>query len=349
MSARRPLRVMLLNSAAPDRSGGAEVWMRRALGMLAAMGHQATGLAPAGSPALPGGDGSPAEGGPRGHAWDGGLGSLARTLREFRPDVAVAVQHRDLRRLWWAARGTPVRRVMARHLASEKPSWKRRFHYAQLCDAVWTTSEYMRGRLERLDRVAPHRIFVMRPSLPPLPARPEPGGPPTLLCVGRLAPEKGQDVLLLARQRMRMPARLCIIGRGREEAALRSLARSLGLEDAVEWTAHLDDLAPAFAAAHLAVQPSRLEAFGLAALEALARGVPVVGSRVGGLPEVVGEAGELVEPDDPAALAAALDRGLQDGALRAGWSESGVLRARSLFSPAEEARSLERALEGSLP
>jgi glycosyltransferase involved in cell wall biosynthesis len=333
------MKVLMLNSAPADRWGGAEMWMRRALELLPHMGHQALGLAPQGSPAIPAGTG---------RAWAGEVGGLRRALEELRPDVAVAVQHRDLRRLWWVARGGAVRLVMARHLDSARPGWRRRFYYAHLCHAVWAPSEFLRAQLAGMDRVPPGRIHVLRPSVPELPARPDPAGEPTLLCVGRLAAEKGHDVLLRARARMRAAARVVLVGGGREEPRLRALSGELGIGEHLEWIPYLEDLGPAFARAHLAVQPSRRESFGLAALEALARGVPVVGSRVGGLPEVVGEAGLLVPPDDPQALAEALDRGLADPALRARWAQAGVTRARTVFSPVEERRALQAALEGSV-
>ena len=354
------MRVMLLDSAAPSRWGGAEIWMRRAAGLLAELGHPVLALAPAGSPALPGPGSAAAApsreaapegraaGGAVGQAWSGNTRGLRRAVHEFRPEVAVALQHRDLRRLWWVTRGLPVRRAMARHLASERPSWRRRLYYARLCHAVWTPSEYMRARLVGLDRVAPPKVHVVRPSVPALPVRPDPPGPPTVACVGRLAREKGQDVLLRALASARVPARLVLVGRGREAGRLRSLAQSVGLAARVEWIDHLDDLGPLFSRVHLAAQPSRLESFGLAALEALARGVPVVASSAGGLPEVVGEGGALVPPGDPAALAAALDLGLGSPEVRAAWSRAAVTRAREHYAPPAERAALQAALEGTL-
>ena len=77
--------------------------------------------------------------------------------------------------------------------------------------------------------------------------------------------------------------------------------------------------------------PSRNEAFGLAALEGMAAGLPVVASETGGLPELVGEAGVLVPPDNPLALANALIGVLTDDVLRQRMADAAVRRAE-LFS-----------------
>jgi len=138
-------------------------------------------------------------------------------------------------------------------------------------------------------------------------AKTQPGGP--ALVAGRLSPEKGVDVAI--RSLGLLPGgRLEIAGTGPEEERLRRLAdrvapgrvRFHGLLPKTEMHRRMLD-------ASVVVMPSRwYENQPMVALEALARGVPVVGSRLGGLPELVrpGETGELVPPDDPDALAAAL-------------------------------------------
>ena len=79
------------------------------------------------------------------------------------------------------------------------------------------------------------------------------------------------------------------------------------------------------------VVPSRWEGFGRVAVEAMLAGVPVIASDVGGLPEVVGDAGILTPVDDPVALAAATERLIESPALRADLGERGRERARRRF------------------
>jgi glycosyltransferase involved in cell wall biosynthesis len=170
--------------------------------------------------------------------------------------------------------------------------------------------------------IAAGRISVVRNGLDlDQPA----GGPPRrrgfrLITVARLRPEKGHEVLLaaLARVRREVPeVRLQIVGDGPRETTLREMVRREALGDCVEFLGHRDDVASLLRQADCFVLPSRIEAAPNAVLEAMAAGLPVVATRVGGIPEVVtdGVTGLLVAPDNPDALAAALLRLLNDAAL----------------------------------
>ena len=138
-----------------------------------------------------------------------------------------------------------------------------------------------------------------------------PTSPPTIAVIARLVPVKGVDVALAALAHVRAPARLVVAGDGPERATLEraaaSNARFLGTVDAARRDALLRE-------ASVVVVPSRelanrrSEGTPTVALEALAAGVPVVASAVGGL-RALGRAA-LVPPDDPRALAAAIDRAL---------------------------------------
>ncbi|MFI5329960.1 MAG: glycosyltransferase [Desulfobaccales bacterium] len=114
----------------------------------------------------------------------------------------------------------------------------------------------------------------------------------------------------------RYPVEALIIGGGRREVEMRRLAAELGLAGRVHFLGQRDDIPDLLAALDIFVLPSHSEGVSLALLEAMAVGLPVIASAVGGLPEVVtdGENGLLIPPQDPEALAMALERLLEDPA-----------------------------------
>jgi glycosyltransferase involved in cell wall biosynthesis len=150
---------------------------------------------------------------------------------------------------------------------------------------------------------------------------PAPTGP-VVIYAGKLACFKGSDVLIDAAsiyERQMLMATTLIVGEGAERRALESMVRALRLRG-VHFIGFVDQekLVRLYAAADVAVVPSREEPFGLAALEAMACGVPVVASAVGGLTEYVDEAvGRLVPPDNPGALAYAITEEIRTGGRKA--------------------------------
>ncbi|SOD63719.1 Glycosyltransferase involved in cell wall bisynthesis [Streptomyces zhaozhouensis] len=168
-------------------------------------------------------------------------------------------------------------------------------------------------RLPAGDQVARRQSRAALAAVHGLPQR-----APLVVCVGRLTPARGRDVLLRAwpRVRARVPeARLVVVGDGPERAALR---RAAGPE--VLFTGHTEDAAPWFVAADLVVSPTRAGGAGLAPLEAMAVGRPAVVTDVGGAGELLppGQAAHcLVPPGEPAALARAIEALLVDAELRA--------------------------------
>ena len=153
----------------------------------------------------------------------------------------------------------------------------------------------------------------------------------------------GDAVVALAEVLRSRPAVLLLVGDGPEREGVERVVAALGVERHVAFLGERSDLGPLLAQADLFVLPSEQESFGLAALEALASGLPVVASRVGGLPEVVrdGETGRLVPPRDPPALAAAVLELLGDGARRAAMAREAREDAVTRFRPAPVVERVE--------
>ena len=163
-----------------------------------------------------------------------------------------------------------------------------------------------------------------------------------ILCPARLEAHKGVDTLLRAFAILASRAagvRLTIAGDGRLGPSLQRLAADLGVGGSTRFAGALapSQMAQALTEADAVVLASRSEGLPLALLEAMARGKPVIAARTGGIPEIIrhGENGVLIDPDDPAALALALEQILHDRPLRA---RLGVA-ARQTF---EESRHHER-------
>jgi D-inositol-3-phosphate glycosyltransferase len=148
---------------------------------------------------------------------------------------------------------------------------------------------------------------------------------PTLLFVGRLDPIKGIDLLLESVARLKTPARILVVGgdiNGDPEVdRLRALAQELGLAERARFpgAAPQTALPTYYRAADALIVSSRYESFGLVAVEALACGLPVVASAVGGLPSLVshGENGLLIYRRTPDAFACRIDSLLNDDELMA--------------------------------
>ena len=154
-----------------------------------------------------------------------------------------------------------------------------------------------------------------------------------VVAVSRIVAQKGLDVAVEAMAGI--DATLVVLGEGPERERLEALAGARDVR--LLLPGRVGDVAAILRRADLLVHPARWEGFGLALLEAMLCGLPVVASRVSSIPEIVvdGETGVLVPPDDPAALAAALTRVLREpGDLGA----RGLARARAEFSVAAMAQ-----------
>jgi len=181
-------------------------------------------------------------------------------------------------------------------------------------DAIVVPSSFAASRLRELGAPIPwERLRVLAPPVWMDAAGPRPAGTaapaaeqPYALVVARLSPEKGVDVAIEACRRARIG--LVVAGEGPQRAALERQVAAAGAEVRLPGRVPDAELARLRAGAAIAIAPSRsAETFGLALAESMASGLPVAGSRIGALPELL-EAGELVAPGDPEALAAAIAR-----------------------------------------
>jgi glycosyltransferase involved in cell wall biosynthesis len=164
--------------------------------------------------------------------------------------------------------------------------------------------------------------------------------------LGRLEPIKGFQSLVKALPLVlsAIPsARLLLVGEGSLRMALEADARALGVADRLEIAGVRPDAATFLAAADLVVVPSLNEGMGRVLVEAMALGRPVVATRAGGIPAVVGDGqtGSLVPPNDPPVLARAVSELLKDPGLRQRMGEAGRRRAEQFSLAVMEARLLE--------
>jgi glycosyltransferase involved in cell wall biosynthesis len=202
-----------------------------------------------------------------------------------------------------------------------------------ICVAHGERDAGLRARTCRADRtvVIHNGVALDGPRRPPGPA----ARPATLVSVGRLRAPK--DFLTLVRAIAALEpgsARLRIAGDGPDRAAVEAEVDRLGLGGAVELLGTRNDVPALLAGADVFVLASDSEGLPMSVLEAMAAGLPVVASAVGGVPELVrdGETGFLVPPRDSAALAGALERTVSDPALRDRLGEAARRRVEREFS-----------------
>jgi glycosyltransferase involved in cell wall biosynthesis len=196
---------------------------------------------------------------------------------------------------------------------------------------VITTSHWTKQWLiDRYD-LAPGRVHAAQPGVDAVALAPGTNSGAEMLCVAAVAPHKGHDVLLAALAKVADLAWRCTcVGSLHRDPvfvdALRRQAHSDGIDDRVRFVGPRtgDDLDTAYASADLLVLASHAETYGMVVVEALAHGLPIVATEVGGLPEALGQTtdgrrpGLLVPPGDAGAFAAALRDWLGDSDLRHG-------------------------------
>lgn len=242
------------------------------------------------------------------NVWGSLLGRLA--------GVPVVVAHEHT----WSYEGQRLRRILDRHVV------------ARLSDVFLAVSSEDRRRMVAVERIPPERVVLVPNGIRAAAGsgrdvRAELGLDRRAEVVGAVAvqrPQKGLDVLIraaaiLAARRPRLRVLLIGGGAGDEPRRLAALAGELALDGVVTFLGSRADVPDVLRGLDVAVNASRFEGSPLAVMEYMAAGLPIVATRVGGVPDLVcdGREGLLVEPDDPDALAAAIDRLLDDRALAA--------------------------------
>jgi glycosyltransferase involved in cell wall biosynthesis len=213
--------------------------------------------------------------------------------------------------------------------------------HAQRADRIIVTSSFGAREVERLLDVPPSRIAICPPGAPAWQRRSAPpAGGGYILFFGTLEPRKNIGGLLdayeLLLQRRHDLPELVLAGKATDAARpwLERIARA-PLDGLVRHTGYVD---PAnryalYEGARLLVQPSFEEGFGMPVLEAMTAGVPVIAANRGSLPELLDEAGPLVDPEEPEEIAAAIERMIDDDGYAAASAAKGVQRAAHFSWP----------------
>jgi glycosyltransferase involved in cell wall biosynthesis len=278
---------------------------------------------------------------------------VARRLKQY--DIVYCEVHRAaFYALHRATFGSPPRVMTAAYTGGiPRFFWQRRsflepysFLALRLSDLVICPSDYSRDNVSQAYGIPLSKTRAFHGGVPDhfleQTQKQEQEGRFTLVFCGRLngsrEPFKRVDLLLKAMRLIlqKHEMELKIIGSGSRLEEYTELARTLGIEEEVHFLGHIDHdkLPEHYAAADLFVLSSRMESFGLVVAEAMACGLPVVATRVGGVPEVVDEGvtGLLVPPNDPEALAEAVNSLLDDPDRMKAMGAKGRERVREHFT-----------------
>jgi glycosyltransferase involved in cell wall biosynthesis len=275
-----------------------------------------------------------------------GLVELVRLLRRERPDILHANSSKAgvLGRLAAAIAGVPIR-IFTVHgwaFSAHSGAASLLYYWADRLMSPLTTmticvSDYSRAKGLEARTCAADRTAVIPNAVDIPPARPgeRNGNPPAVVAVGRLKAPKDFLTIVRALALLRPGSgEALIVGEGPDRPLLEAEIRRLEIGDRVRLLGERRDVPELLADADLFVLSSASEGMPVSVLEAMAAGLPVVGSRVGGVPELVvdGETGLLVEPGDPNELAAAIDRLFADPGLRRRLGDAGRARAQGRFA-----------------
>jgi glycosyltransferase involved in cell wall biosynthesis len=281
---------------------------------------------------------------------------LTRAMRRLQPDL---VHLHTGRANWlggWAAMRAGLPAVSTRRMDRKvRSNWKNRRIYGRFVDRTAAISPAVLKQLraggvpsERTEFISsvvdPGRLKTVRSRGV---VRAELGLQERdfmVLAAGALVPRKGFDILIEALALLEEKPLLCIAGEGPEREALGALAARLGLASNVRFLGQRADLADCLQAADWFAMPSHAEGLGIAALEAMAMGLPVLASAVGGLGDLVVDqkTGYLLPPGAVNDWASALRRALSDPASAREMGEVGRQRVQDSFLPVHMVEAYEK-------
>ncbi len=345
---------MFLDSIEKETYGGMEEWVRLVASGLVAKGHrvrvvgrpesrflerleretehvQLTGLDISG-------DFNPAT-----------IGALKRLMVEDGTEIIVTNFNKDLRLGGLAARlEGNVRVVWSIGLDITKDSLIHRILSPRLFDGVIVPSQALKSQITRHGYISADDVEVIPIGIPDTTVadRDEmrqqfrtrlniPQNANVGVTLGRFVEQKGHRYLLeaLASMAKDFPElHLLWCGDGPLVSELKSIALKYGLENRIVIAGMLNDVVPALVSADLMIHPSVEEPFGIAVLEGMRAGLPIVASEVGGIPEVVGDCAIMVTPRDSKSLAKGIIRVLTDEPLRISMAGRGRRRFEEHFS-----------------
>jgi glycosyltransferase involved in cell wall biosynthesis len=304
------------------------------------------------------------------------LGRLAELCRLERIDVihthdAASQFFAALLRLRHPRSTPPILMTFHRSLGIESATWRDRLRNRLACavtGAVVTVSEERRRHFLQQNRVNPRKVVCIPNGIDAERYRRDPAVRDevraelgidehsiALGAVGHFGPEKGLGVVLCAFRELLAVApshdvRLFIAGSGSDgdRQGLEQLASECG--GRVKFLGQRNDLPRLYQAFDILLHAPRQEAFGLVVVEAMAAGVPVIATSVGGIPEIIrdGETGRLVAPDAPAELAGAAKTLLESLELRREFGKRAAQVARDNFSVELQARRYLRVYDDLL-
>lgn len=279
------------------------------------------------------------------------FGHIQSELRRLQPDI-VHLHSRRGADTWGAlaARAAGVPRVVLSRRVDDPPGGGlvRQRKYGPWCDHIIAISEGIRRVLLHWG-VPPDKVTCVRSAIDLTPYQREtdpegmrrrfgiPEGAPLVVTMAQLIPRKGYRALLDAAPMIlkRFPnARFLFCGEGADREPLERLIAEKRLTGSVQLTGYLTDTPSLLAAADVVAHPALREGLGIAILEAMGLGKPVVASAAGGIPEIISseEVGVLVPPGDSVALADSLIRLLGDAELRRRMSRAAAERIRREFT-----------------
>ncbi len=292
------------------------------------------------------------------------IAKIKRYLEENNIDLLVVNFNKDVRLGGLAARLTrDVRVVWSVGLDITKDSVVHKWLTPKLIDGVIVPSESLKSQITQLGYIKEEIVNVIPIGIPDRPfKRPDPAAADALrkkyhlpkdavvaVTTARFVEQKGHVHLIDAASELigAFPKlRFLLLGSGPLEESLRNRMKATGVDNNFAFAGMLDDVDAELAGADLMVHPSIEEPFGIAVLEGMRAGLPIVASRVGGIPEVVGEddVALMTRPGSPDSLVNAVSKLAGDADLRAYMGQ----RARRRFEMEFQAETMFERIENYL-